>query len=387
MKLFVCAVEPSADALGAALVEALRKQRDEVELIGCGGPLLKEAGLDSLVDITPFSVMGPVGALKALPAAFSATNVLARAAASAQPDCAVFIDSWSFSKMAAGKMKKAAPNVKRIKYVAPQVWASRPKRVEQLADYFDGLLCLFDFEARHFESAGVDVRIVGHSGFRAAQARPGDGARFRQRHEVGDAPLLAVLPGSRQGELNRLIRPFAEIVALLVERQPRLNVVIAAAPAIANQIPALTANWPAPVHIVHHAERYDAFAAADAALAASGTVTTELAIHETPMVVCYRMAALTAAYVRMVVTTSYASLLNIAAGREVIPEFIQERLVVNDVAEALYPLLSPGPERQAQLSAFPQLIENLAGKGPPPADLAAQAVIEWSGGENAKKVE
>lgn len=380
MKLLLCAVEPSADALGAELVRALRRRRNDLKLMGCGGPLLEEAGLDSLVDISPFSVMGPVGAVKALPAAIRAANKLARAAAANRPDCAVFIDSWSFSRMAAARIAKAAPGVKRVKYVAPQVWASRPRRAEQLARYFDCLLCLFEFEAPYFEKAGVPVRVVGHSGFQAARQNPGDGARLRQHYNIGEAPLLAVLPGSRRSEIGHHIKPFAEIVARLAKREPSLQVVIAAAPAVAGQLPSLTAGWRAPVHIVQHAERYDAFAAADAALAASGTVTTELAIHGTPMVVCYRMAALTAAYARLVVTTPYASLLNIAAGREVIPEFIQERLVVGAVADALYPLLGAGPERDAQISAFPALIEQLTGAGASAADLAAEAIIEWTAG-------
>ncbi len=377
MKLLISAVEPSADALGAALVDALRARCDDLEIIGCGGPLLAARGLESLFDIAPFSVIGPSAALRALPAAINAANKLTEAAAQSTPDAAIFIDSWSFSRLAAEKLKKRAPAIKRFKYVSPQIWAARPGRGKTLARLFDGVLCLFEFEVPYIEKFGAKVRAIGHSGFQQARAKPGDGAHFRERHAIGAGPLLAVLPGSRRGEIAQHDERFGEIVNRLAVRMPELRIVIAAAPAIAGLIPEMIKGWAPPVTIIDADERYDAFAAADAALAVSGTVTTELAIHGTPMAVCYKMDWLTGLYVRSFVTTPYASLINIAAGRAVAPEFIQQHFKAANVADALEMLLQPGPARDAQITAFPALVGQLAGEKGPAAERAADAIIEW----------
>lgn len=387
MKILISAVEPSADALGAALADSLRKKLGDLTLLGCGGPMLEKQGLKSLFDIQPFSVVGPTGALRAVPAARKAARMLAEAAKNAKPDAAIFIDSWSFSRLAADKVKRAAPAITRIKYVAPQVWASRPGRSKTVASLFDALICLFDFEAPFFEQFGVPVQVAGHSGFQDARANRGNRARFREAYDIGNAPLLAVLPGSRRSEVEIHAEPFGEILGLLKKEVPDFNVVISAAPAVADLLPNKTKQWPAPVIIVGHADRYNAFAAADAALAVSGTVTTELAINETPMVVCYKMDPLSALWVDLFVTAPYASLLNIAAGKMVAPEFVQRNFNAPDAASALAGLLRPGAKRDAQLAAFPGLIDQLAGTGAAAADKAAQAIIEWAGRKSPKTIE
>ncbi|WP_425408800.1 lipid-A-disaccharide synthase [Hyphococcus sp.] len=379
MKVFISAVETSGDALAAELIEELRHRHSDISVFGCGGPALASVGLKSIIDIDQLSVFGPVDAIKALPKAIGASNKLAQAVLDEKPECAIFVDSWSFSKLVAKKIKKSAPETLNIKYVAPQVWASRPRRSEEISKYFDLLLCLFDFEIPYFNNANIPVRSVGHSGFQKTKSNLGDAHAFRLRYKIEDAPILAILPGSRRTEVERHIEPFKMVTALLKERLPELNLVLVAAPGVSAQFSDILEDWPVPVQIVDHRQRNDAFAAADAALAASGTVTTELAIHNTPMVVCYKMARLTAAYVRFAVTTPYASLVNIAAGREVIPEFIQERLTPVDVASALYPLLTGGEIREAQIAAFPPLIEKLSGNQGPAAGLAADIILEWLG--------
>ncbi len=384
MKLLVSAVEPSADALGASLVKALRARCPNLTVIGCGGPLLKGVGLRSAFDIKPFSVVGPGDALKVLPLAMRATSTLARLAMREDPNAAIFIDSWSFSQMAAAKLRRSAPLVQRIKYVAPQVWASRPHRANTFSLNFDALLCLFEFEKPYFEDSGVDIEIVGHSGFRHALNNRGDGLKYRGENAIDDRPLLVVLPGSRRRELKLHGRPFGSILSRLLESTPELQVVVPAAPTLKDEVLSLVDDWPVPVKVIEHAQRYDAFAAADAALAVSGTVTTELAIHNTPMVVCYKMSPLTSVWVDYVVTADFASLINITAGEEVAPEFVQKNFSVPAIANALSPLLSPGPARDRQISAFPTLIEQLVGGSTDPADQAAESILRWVTGNVAE---
>lgn len=377
MKILLCALEPSADALGGALMAALRAQVPDVQFIGCGGADMTAQGLNSLFDIEPFSVIGPAAALRLLPAALKAADGLADLADREAPDAAIFIDSWSFSRIAAEKLQRRAPGVKRFKYVAPQIWASRPKRAQKAAELFDGLLCLFEFETPMFERAGARARFVGHSGFQAAHQYRADVADFRRRHGFGDAPLLVVLPGSRRAELRRHAVPFGETVRRVADRIERLRIVIPAAASAAKVLPGMLADWPGEPVVIDSAERFDAYVAADAALAASGTVVGELAIFSTPMIVAYRIDLLTEIWARVVLTTKHVSLVNIAAGREIVPEFLQADCEPGAMADALAPLLTGGSERDAQKAAFPPVVEGWIGSAAPAAEMAASAVLEW----------
>lgn len=380
--ILICAVEPSADALGAELMKAMRPHAPGIKFLGCGGPLMAEQSLESLFPIAPFSIMGPIGALKALPAAKRGARLLADAADTKKADAAIFIDGWAFARIAAEAVRSKAPHTRLFKYVAPQVWASRPQRAKTLARLFDGLLTLFPFENAWFEKEGIPTRSVGSSTFQNAAAAHPDAAAFRSRHSIGNSKLLAVLPGSRIGEVKRLLEPFRETVDRLHNDVPGLHVVIPAALAVEEYVRNATSTWARPPAVVTASERYKLFAAADAALAASGTVTTELAIFQTPMIVAYRVGSLSAAWFRHVITTPYVSLLNVVAGRGVIPEFLQEACEPAGMAAALAPLLSDTPVRKAQLDAFPGLLEQLGVGGQPAAEVAACAIFEWINEKN-----
>lgn len=379
----ICAVEPSGDALGAALMDALRSMSPGVRFIGCGGPLMAKSGLQSLFSTAPFSVVGPVDAVKALPAAMQGAQMLAKASSSERVDAAVLIDGWAFARMAATRIKKQAPQAILIKYVAPQVWASRPHRARTVAKLFDGVLMLFSFEKDWFKKAGVETRFVGNPVFQSAAQGNADAALFRDKHAIGDAPLLAVLPGSRKNEVRRLIGPFRETVDLLAAEKPDLRVAIPVAPAVEAEVKSLTKDWLRSPIVVPANNRYQVFAAADAGLAASGTVTTELAIFRTPMIVAYRVGWLSALWFRRVIITPYVTLLNIVAGRAVIPEFLQGDCKPAVMAAALTPLLADTPARKAQLEAFPELLGSLGVGGPPAAEEAGKAILGWIGKKKA----
>lgn len=379
LRILISAVEPSGDILGAALIKALKAKVANAQFFGCGGPAMAKEGVQSLFEIAPFSVVGPVGALRAAPAAIRGAERLARAAASQRADAAVLIDSWSFSRLAAIKIRRSTPAAKIFKYVAPQVWASRPGRANLAAQLFDGVLTLFEFENPYFERAGAPVRYVGSPVFQQANDRKADGAAFRERHGLGASPVLAMLPGSRRGEVRRLAGPYEKTARLLIEDIPQLRLATPAAPAVGDEVRRLASRWPGKPIVVEAEERFDLFAAADAALAASGTVTTELAISRTPMAVAYKVGPLTALWIRSVITTPFVSLLNIAADREAVPEFLQENCRPEVMAAALAPLIRGDAARQAQLEAFPPLLAQL-GVGGPPADVrAAAAILDWIG--------
>lgn len=376
LKIMLCALEPSADALGADLMESLKNKCPGARFVGCGGAQMRAQGMNSLFPVERFSVIGPGGALLALPAALKAVAQLAELAERERPDAVLFIDSWSFSKIAAQRLRRHAPELALFKYVAPQVWGSRPERAKLTAQLFDGVLCLFGFETPYFEEAGVRTRWVGHPGFQAARRRNTDKAAFRTKHGLGDAPLLAVLPGSRPTELKRHAAPFRGAVEKLARDVPGLRVVVPAAPGAEGAVRALVADWPGGVIVIEGEERLDACKTADAALAASGTATAELAILGTPMAVAYKVDLVTEIWARAALTTRYVALANIAAGRLVAPEFLQRRCRADLLAAALLPLLADRPERRRQVEAFPQIAATLAGEKEPSA-AAAEALLDW----------
>ncbi|MEX6634152.1 lipid-A-disaccharide synthase [Hyphococcus lacteus] len=377
LTIMVCAVEPSADDLGASLMKALKAKHNEIDFVGSGGPSMIGEGLKSLFPIEPFSVIGPIDALRALPAAVSASRILANNAAKSHADACILIDSWAFAHLAAKTIRKQSPTTKLIKYVAPQVWASRPNRAKTASELFDAMLCLFEFEPEYFEKYGLSSTWVGHSGFQDMRNRPGEGVAFRSKYGISNqTPLLAVLPGSRKSEVQRLQEPFRQSLQLISQRFPNMRTVIVAAPNVAQMLEPMGETWPGTPIIVEKAERHDAFAAANAALAASGTVVTELAIQSTPTVVAYRVGRLTATWARRVITTKYASLINIAAQREVVPEFIQENCEPQKIAAAVINLLSDGNARAAQIGAFPALVTALTGSGDNTQSIAANAVLD-----------
>ncbi len=376
-RFMLVAVEPSGDALGAALLREMKRLFPGATFTGCGGPLMAAEGFKSLFEIDPFSIIGLSGALRAIPQAYKRAEELTQIAVTNKIAAAVFIDGWAFSRLCATRIRRAAPAVKLFKFGAPQVWGSRPQRVHFVKTHFDGVLCLLPFEPQWFRKVGARAEFVGNPNFQAAWAARGDGAAFRARHGVGLAPLLAVLPGSRRSEIAALKKPLDGAVRLLAERVEGLRIVAPLSPQVEPRARAIMRDWPCDPVIIGQEEKYDAFAAADAAIAKSGTVTTELAINRTPMVIAYRFDPLTAFWARRTLTTRFASVLNYAAGRFVIPELIQEQCTAENLAGAALPLLTGGESRTEQLAAVPELLAGMAVDGPPAARLAAEKIREW----------
>lgn len=379
-RIMIVAVEPSGDGLGAALIREIRTVFPPgVYLGGCGGPKMEAAGLPSLFPIDALSVIGFTDVARALPEGYRRAEELTRRVAAEDFDAVVFVDGWAFSRIAAEKMRRRAPKTKLFKLAAPQVWASRPRRVDFVKKHFDGVLCLLPFEPPFFEKVGVPAAFIGNPNFQEAWRQRGDGGEFRRNHALRDAPLLMVLPGSRRGEIKHHLPPFGDAVRILADRVPGLRAAVAVTPALDETARADIAGWPGAPIFVSPEEKADAFAAADAALAKSGTVTTELAINGAPMVVAYRADPLTAYWARLVVTSKFATILNIVAGRMVVPEFIQEKCRPEYLAADLLALLTDRELRLEQTELFPSLLRKLAVDGPPAARLGALKLAEWMG--------
>jgi lipid-A-disaccharide synthase len=292
-------------------------------------------------------------------------------------DLVVLIDSWGFSWLAARAIRRLAPGVRLVKYVAPQVWATRPGRAKALAGLVDHLLVINSFEPPYFEAWGLPTTFVGnpalHMDFSAC-----DPADFRRRHGIGaEAPVLLVLPGSRPGEVDRLLSPFEDAVRRLKADHPGLQVVLPVAEAVADRVKAAVAGWPFRVHVVEgEDEKREALRAGDLALACSGTVTLEVAQAGVPMVVAYRLGAVTHFVAKFLIRTPWVVLFNIAARDFVAPELIQHDCTGPRLAAELDRRLRDPELRSAQVSAQDAALDQMGRGGPDPSETAARVVSD-----------
>lgn len=373
------AAEASGDRLGAGLARALKARLGEgVEFVGVGGPEMAAEGVQSPFDIAELSILGIFEGVRAYPHVVRRADETAALAARARPDVAVLIDSWGFTLRVAHRLRRRLPDLPLVKYVGPQVWASRPGRARTLARAVDLLLALHAFDTPYFEAEGLKTVFVGSSAlerdFSAA-----DPHRLRERIGAApDAPILLVAPGSRPSEIERVLPPFGEAVALLAAGRPSLQVVLPVAATVAAQVRAAVTGWPAPPQLIEdEVLKADAMVAGTAALACSGTVTTELALAGCPMVVGYRLGPLTYRVLKRLVTAPYITLFNIAAGRMVAPELVQDACNGPALAAAVAPLLDDPVRRAGQAAAQRAALDRMGRGQGDPAGKAADAVIEF----------
>ena len=376
--IMLVAAEASGDALGAGLMRALRRRLGEgVRFVGVGGARMAQEGLESPFDIADLSILGWAEGLKAYPRVVRRADETAALAAREKPDAAVLIDSWGFTLRVAQRLRRQDPKLKLIKYVGPQVWASRPARAKTLAGSVDHLLSILAFDAPYFEKAGLKVTPVGNPTLAKDLSGADPGWLREALGAAPDDPILLVLPGSRRSEIARLMGPFGDAVARLKQARPRLHVVLALAETVAEEARAAVRLWPVQPYLVEgEAARLDAMRGATLALACSGTVSTELAMARCPMVVAYRVSGLTYVLVKMVVTTRWATLINIASGREIVPEFIQGHCNGPELARALAERLDDPARLARQAAEQTEALSRLGPRdGPDPSERAADAVI------------
>ncbi|HMO42380.1 MAG TPA: lipid-A-disaccharide synthase [Phenylobacterium sp.] len=376
--VMLVAAEASGDERGAGLMAALRRRLGpDVRFVGLGGAQMAAQGLQSPFDMSELSVLGLVEGLMAYGKVVKRADEMAALARQEQPDVAVLIDSWGFNIRVAARLKKQSPALPVVKYVAPQVWAYRAGRAKTLAQVTDHLLSIHVFDAPYFEAVGLPTTFVGNSTF-SLDFSGADPEGLRSRLAIAPfAQILLVLPGSRPGEIARIMAPFAEAVARLKGERPELEIIVPAAATVAAQVRAEVAGWPFRAHVVEgEADRMSAMKAATVALACSGTVTTELAMAGAPMVVGYRLAPLTYVILKRLIRTPYVTLFNIAAQDFVAPELIQQDCNGPALAREVGRRLDDAPLREAQVSAQFQALDKMGRGGPDPSEAAAQAVLD-----------
>jgi lipid-A-disaccharide synthase len=375
--IYVVAGEPSGDALGGRLVAALRERtQGQVRFAGIGGEQMAAQGIQSLVPLHELAIMGVA---EVLPRARLILRRVAETVAdieARQPAAVVTIDSSGFTWRIAQRLRRHGARCPLIHYVAPMVWAWRAGRARRMARWYDHLLALLPFEPPYFTKVGLACSYVGHPVIESG-ADQGDGPGFRRRHGIAaDATVLAVLPGSRRGEVGRHLPPFASAVALLAERHSDLHIVVPTTETVAEMVGAAVKDWAAPALVLRgRQEKYDAFAASNAALAASGTVALELAMARLPSIIAYRVSPLTHAVVRRIVKIDHAHLLNLILGRTVVPELLQQDCTPERLAAAVERLLSDAGARDAQIEGCQEGLRRLGLGGVSPGLRAADAVL------------
>ncbi|MGF6098014.1 lipid-A-disaccharide synthase [Pseudomonas sp. 18175] len=342
LRIALVAGEASGDILGAGLMRALKTQHPAVEFIGVGGPLMQAEGLTSYFPMERLSVMGLVEVLGRLRELLARRKLLIQTLIEERPDVFIGIDAPDFTLNIELKLRQAG--IKTVHYVSPSVWAWRQKRVLKIREGCDLMLTLLPFEARFYEEKGVPVRFVGHT---LADTIPLQADRAAARAALGlpDGPLVALMPGSRGGEVGRLASVFFDAAERLMALKPGVRFVLpCASPQRRAQIETLLEGRSLPLTLLD-GQSHLALAACDAVLIASGTATLEALLYKRPMVVAYLLAPLTFWILKRMVKSPYISLPNLLAQRLLVPELLQDDATPEALAQTVLPLIDGGEEQ------------------------------------------
>ena len=374
MRIFIIAGEASGDVLGFRLMQALRTQNPAINFSGIGGARMEAAGLASLF---PMQELALIGLAEILPNILHLKKRLTQtieAIRTQKPDVLVTIDSPGFTLRVLKAIGPGGP--KRVHYVAPQVWAWRQERVKHFPGLWDKLLCLLPFEPKFFAPHGLNPVFTGHPVLESG-ADQGNAARFFATHGLNaNAVPLILMPGSRITETKRLLPVFKQTLALLHPEIPTLAPVLAAASGIADAVAAHSADWPVkPIVVRDIAARYDAFAAAKAALTKSGTSTLELAMASVPMAVTYRVNPLSAAIGRRLIKVPHVAMINLLAGHALVPELLQENCQPTLLAQTLLGLLHNPAQNTVQREGFAAALASLKAPEGMPSEAAASEIL------------
>ena len=371
MRVALVAGEASGDILGAGLMQALKAQYPQIEFIGVGGPLMQAQGLSSYFPMERLSVMGLVEVLGRLPELLSRRKRLINTLITAKPDVFIGIDAPDFNLTLELKLRQAG--IKTVHYVSPSVWAWRQKRVLKIREACDLMLTLFPFEAQFYQDHQVPVRFVGHP---LADTIPQQADRAAARDALSlsqDQPVVALMPGSRGGEVSRLGSLFLDAAVRLRTLRPGIQFVLpCSSPERRAQLEQMLVGLDLPLTLLN-GRSHEALAACDAVLIASGTATLEALLYKRPMVVAYKVAPLTYRILKRLVTSAYISLPNLLAERLLVPEMIQDAATPEALAQLLAPLLDGG---EVQTEGFDVIHRALRRDA---SVQAAQAVLQLTG--------
>lgn len=375
--IFLIAGESSGDYLGATLMRALKSRHPAIEFSGVGGSRMTAAGLRSLFPMEELSIMG---AAEVLPRLFSILRRIRQTAdeiIKSNPDVVITIDSPDFCFRVIKKVKAETKSIPCVHYVAPSVWAWRPGRAKKVAQFLDHILTLLPFEPPYFEEHGLAATFVGHP-IVERMAQRGDGARFREKYNIKeDQAILSVLPGSRMSELSRLLDGFGKTADIVLRSRPDVAIAVPTLPHLRKPLEEFfKGKGINPIIFENEEDKFDCFAASLAALAASGTVSLELALTDTPHIIAYRFNPISAWIARLLIKTPFANLVNILLKKPVVPELLQEDCIPPKMAHEILRLLDDRGARTDQLRAFRDALI-MIGLGDPekPSQKAARTII------------
>ena len=388
LDVFVIAGEASGDVLGAGLMHALARQHGAVSFRGVGGGRMAGAGLASLYPMQDIMAIGIAPILGKLPTILRRLRETVDAVVAAPPDVLILIDVPDFNQRVARRVRRRLPNLPIVTYVSPTVWAWRPGRAKAMRPSVDLILALLPFEPDvHRDLGGPPCVYVGHPLLAHVDALRPSPEEARARATV---PLVLALPGSRRQEIRRLGTIFGEALARVAKQHPDLEIVLPTVPHLIDEVAGATLGWPVQPRIVTaEADKHAAFRRARAALAASGTVTLELALAGVPHVAAYRIPLIEGLILRAIVhphpviKVRSVILANLVLGEHVVPEFLQTECTAANLTYSLSVILGDSSERRRQELAFGRLDSVLGTGGGPPSDRAAQAVLELLGQRSA----
>ena len=380
MKLYVLAGEASGDKLGAALMRGLGSLVQDVEFRGVAGSEMQQEGMESLFPMDDLSVMGIAEVFPKYLKLRRRLNEVVADCVAWQPDALITIDVPDFSQRMACAVRKGIPDMRCIHYVAPSVWAWRASRAEKMARCTDHVLALLPFEPPHMTRAGMTCEFVGHPVVAEPLAGPEDVRTFRTETGIGDAPIVLALPGSRPKEVARLVPVFGEAMHRILASRPEVRVVVPAAGPVASAVREGVRAWPGEPIVIDPRDgapelKQAAFAAADVAVAASGTVSLELAANATPMVVAYDMNWLSWQVMSRLATIDSVTLVNLVTDTRTVPEFLGPDCKPAAIADAVNELLSGHSAREAQLDAMATTMARLGRGEETPGLRAARSVL------------
>jgi lipid-A-disaccharide synthase len=376
--IFIVTGEPSGDALGGALIAALRERvGDGLRVAGIGGERMREQGVDSLAPLSDLAVAGVAEVVPRAPVILRHVRGAVAAIQAQRPDAVVTIDSSGFSWRIAHALRRRGETLPLIHYVAPMVWAWRAGRARRMARWYDHLLALLPFEPPYFERVGLACTYVGHPVIESG-AGQGDGTRFRAAHGIAaDALILTVLPGSRGGEVRRLMPIFGAALRRVKASVGPFRVAVPTVETVADIVATGVRDWPGePLVLRGDPAKYDAFAASHAALAASGTVALELAMARLPMTVAYRLNPLTEILLDTVLKVRQVNLINLILGRVLVAEHLRGDCTPDRLAPTLVELIRDERVRAAHLAGYDAAMRSLGAGGTSPSRKAADTILE-----------
>jgi len=378
MHIFLLAGEASGDALGGKLMQSLQqKQSNNIRFSGVGGPRMSEKGLTSIFPMEELSLIGFVEIIPHIPHLLKRIDLVVDTILEQKPDVVVTIDAPAFNKRVAKKLRKKGCTIPLVHYVAPTVWAYKPKRAEKMAKLFDHLLVILPFEPPFFEKEGLATTYIGHP-IVEESVSDGDGHSFRDQHNIPpESPTICIMPGSRNGELKRLLPVISNTVDIVQDKFSDLHVIILATSRFEKRLQEETTSWSAPVTVTSNiSDRANAIAACDIALAKSGTGTLELAIAKLPMVVMYKVNPISAWMLKRMIRVPYVNLINLVLNQPAIPELLQENCTAEKLSASLLKLLDSAEAQEEQKQAMHQAMTQMGyNQSPAPSDRAADAIL------------